>query len=145
MSMAAWYSRNAAAFTRPSPLLRVELTMENRNFRPVSNRCDTLTPLRLLGGKVTTPYPHPSALRCSKISSQVCNSKSEICSISSRVRSWGLRKGRHPHLQNHLPPLFSPHQTNFQKPPEDNRVAPTARGHGGYLPPDPIKTPSAIL
>ena len=38
MSMAAGYSRNAAAFTRPSPLLRVELTTENRNFRPVSDR-----------------------------------------------------------------------------------------------------------
>ena len=66
MSMAAWYSRNAAAFTRPSPPLRVELTTEHRNFRPVSDRRDTPTPLRLPGGKGTPtliPQPYPPTFK----------------------------------------------------------------------------------
>ena len=45
MSMAAGYSRKVAAFTRSSPLLRVELTTENLNFKPASDRRDTPHPI----------------------------------------------------------------------------------------------------
>jgi len=38
MSMAAWCSRNAAAFTHPPSLLRVELTKERRNLLTLSDR-----------------------------------------------------------------------------------------------------------
>ena len=64
MSIAAGYFRNAAAFTRPSPLLRVELTMENRNFRPVSDRgippthIDQVTPSP--PGSRSGAYPPPT-------------------------------------------------------------------------------------
>ena len=60
MSMAACYSQNAAAFTRPSPHLRVELMLQGTLPEPVPERRDTPAPLRLPGGKGIPP--HPSAL-----------------------------------------------------------------------------------
>ena len=55
MSMAACYSQNAAAFTRPSPHLRVELMFQGTLPEPVPDRRDTPAPLRLPGGKGTPP------------------------------------------------------------------------------------------
>ena len=42
------------------------------------------------------------------------------------------------------PHPFPPHLAYFQKPPDDNRVAPPTCGHGIYPPPTWIETPSAI-
>ena len=61
MSMAAGYSRKAAAFTRSSPLLRVEITTERRIFRPVSDWWDSPTPsgYRVGRGPPLIPQPYP--------------------------------------------------------------------------------------
>jgi hypothetical protein len=54
------------SFTRLSPLLRVELTAERRNFRPVSGRGDTppLALIRLPPAPLLRAYPPPPHPLC---------------------------------------------------------------------------------
>ena len=59
--MAAGYSRNAAAFTRPSPLLRVELHISGHAPGTVS-RPEGYPHPPPATGREGDPHPHPSAL-----------------------------------------------------------------------------------
>jgi hypothetical protein len=63
MSMAASYSQNEAAFTRPSPHLCMELMSQGTLPEQVPDRSDIPTSLRLPGGEgpplsSLSPAPH---------------------------------------------------------------------------------------
>ena len=134
MSMAACYSQNAAAFTRSSPHLRVELMSQGTLPEQVPDRRDTPTPLRLPGGEGT-----PTS--CLKVAphTQYAFTPSFSPSLHPVSRDLTTKTDPHPPLADKGVPPPAQIEVPLRPPPgglEYNDLPPHLRHMRGY--PHPV-------